>query len=205
MYTFFINDRPFILCSPGNIPARYSMLPQVSYENSGGLMQWVRKAEEVNSSGLLLLCADPAGVLEELKKQFTAIHAGGGIVFNRHGQLLLMKRLGKWDLPKGKIDPGETAEEGALREVEEECGIDKLYIKRFYTNSYHTYKLQGHRFLKITHWYLMQTDFEGVLTPQAEENITEVKWEDFEALNPAELDTYASIRELLTDLKENKL
>lgn len=201
MYKFFINDKPLIITEEANIPERFGNLPVESYAGPQSLMSLVRKIEELNTPGMVLTASDSAGVFNELKTHFTTIHAGGGIVLNDDKQLLLMKRLGKWDLPKGKIDPGETAEEGALREVEEECGINLLRIKNFFDNSYHTYKLQGHRFLKITHWYTMNTGFKGELVPQEEENITEVKWVNFEELDLDSLDTYESIREILKQYK----
>jgi 8-oxo-dGTP pyrophosphatase MutT (NUDIX family) len=51
------------------------------------------------------------------------IKAGGGIVVNEQNEVLLIYRRGKWDLPKGKLDDGETIEECALREVKEETGL----------------------------------------------------------------------------------
>ena len=201
MYKFFINDKPLIITEEANIPERFGNLPVSAYTGAESLMQLVRKIEEINEIGAVLTSSDANGVFNLLKSNFTTIHAGGGIVFNDNNELLLMKRIGKWDLPKGKIDPGETAEEGALREVEEECGINRLRIKNFFENSYHTYKLQGHRFLKITHWYTMNTGFTGELVPQEEENITEVKWVNFESLNLETLDTYESIREILMQYK----
>lgn len=201
MYIFFINDKPLVITSSEDIPARFQHLPVVQCQSDLNLMDMVRKTEEATQNGLLILSEDPAGLLLLFKANFTTISAGGGIVFNQNGELLIMKRLGKWDLPKGKIDPGETISEGAIREVEEECGIDQLSIEKFLTISYHTYKLQGHRFLKATHWYKMNTTFMGKLTPQAEESITEVKWVNLNEMDLQELDTYESIREILMMLK----
>jgi ADP-ribose pyrophosphatase YjhB (NUDIX family) len=205
MYKFFINDKPLIICAEKPIEPRFQELKTFAYSGKEKLLESVRKVEEPNAIGGFILCDDPTTVSLELKSHFTSIHASGGIVFNSKKQLLLMKRLGKWDLPKGKIDPGETAEEGAKREVEEECGINKLSIKRYFGDTFHTYKLQGHRFLKVSHWYLMDTAFNGVLVPQIEESISEVKWEDYENVNPETLDTYESIRELLFELKESQI
>ncbi len=200
MYKFFINDKPLIICKKIPKESRFFGFDEFEYQKPEKLLELVRKVEEQSTKGGLLICEDPAMVLTQLKSNFTCIKAGGGIVYNAEGKLLLMKRLGKWDLPKGKIDAGETVEEGAIREVEEECGINELQIKDYFKNTYHTYKIQGHRFLKISHWYTMNTTFEGELIPQLEENITEVKWEDPANINPETLDTYESIRELLFDL-----
>jgi mutator protein MutT len=201
MYIFFINDKPLVITSSEDIPARFQHLPFIQYQSDLNLMDIVRKTEEATQNGLLVLSEDPAGLLLLFKANFTTIAAGGGIVFNQNGELLIMKRLGKWDLPKGKIDPGETISEGAIREVEEECGINQLSIEKFLTISYHTYKLQGHRFLKATHWYKMNTTFMGKLKPQLEESITEVKWVNLNEMDLQELDTYESIREILMMVK----
>ncbi|OYU95185.1 MAG: NUDIX hydrolase [Bacteroidetes bacterium B1(2017)] len=204
MYKFFINDKPLIITSSEELIPRFQQLRKVSYTSAINLMDLVRQIEDPQSTGCVLICEDSTEVFMMLKSNFTTIHAGGGIVFNSKKELLIMKRLGKWDLPKGKIDPGETIEEGAKREVEEECGINELKIERFFENSYHTYKLQGHRFLKATHWYLMETGFEGNLVPQLEESITEVKWVDLSEIDLSTYDTYESIREILIEVQSRK-
>lgn len=201
MYKFFINDKPLILTSSNESLKELSEYKQIHITKELNLMDLVRKMEEPQAFGLALICEDPAETLHELKANFTSIHAGGGIVFNQAGEILMMRRLGKWDLPKGKIDPGETTEEGAIREVEEECGLNQLRIIRFFDNTYHTYKLQGHRFLKVTHWYKMETTFKGELVPQLEENITEVCYKNLNNIDLNSFDTYESIRQLLIDVK----
>jgi 8-oxo-dGTP pyrophosphatase MutT (NUDIX family) len=100
-------------------------------------------------------------------------------------------------LPKGKIDGDETPAEAAIREVEEECGINQLQIVSEPITTYHTYKMHNHRFLKITYWFKMTTTFSGNLIPQTEEQITEVKWENMSSKLLEELDTYESIKDLL--------
>lgn len=204
MYRFFINDRPLVLLQQGESPGRFAGLEEVFAPEDARLMDLVRHLEEPRMKGLLVWCKDSSSSFQSLKAQFTSIHAGGGVVFNQSGALLLMKRLGKWDLPKGKTDPGETMEEAALREVQEECGIPDLTARKFFRDTYHTYKIQGHRFLKITHWYLMDTVYDGPLVPQLEESITEVIWQNPEMIDLNTLDTYESIRDLLTDLLTNQ-
>lgn len=201
MYKIFINDKPFIISADIPLINRYGDLLQVREMKDQSLMEWVRKTEELNSKGCIIIVENPDSVFQKFKTHFTCIDAGGGIVFNNKNEILLIKRMGKWDIPKGKIDPGEKIEHGALREVEEECGITHLSIRSFLSKSYHSYKLQGHRFLKVTHWYLMDTDYTGKLIPQKEENITEAKWFKWDDLNIKTLDTYQSIKELLFEVK----
>ncbi len=72
--------------------------------------------------------------LEKLKKAFfklfKPVTAAGGLVENEKGEVLLIFRRGKWDLPKGKLDPGETIEQCAVREVEEETGLKNIELKK---------------------------------------------------------------------------
>ena len=87
----------------------------------------------------------------------------------------MINRLGKWDLPKGKIDKGETREEAALREVEEECGI-KVRIRKKLCNTWHTYTMKKTPILKKTTWYTMSVVDESRMKPQLEEEISEVRF-----------------------------
>ncbi len=201
MYKIFINDKPFIISADSPLLKRYEDLLLIKEPKEQSLMDLVRKTEALNSKGCIIIVENPVAVFHEFKTHFTCIDAGGGIVFNKKNEVLLIKRMGKWDIPKGKIDPGEKIEHGALREVEEECGITHLTIRSFLNKSYHSYKLQGHRFLKVTHWYLMDTDYTGKLVPQKEEHITEAKWFKWDDLNINELDTYQSIKELLYEVQ----
>jgi len=120
--------------------------------------------------------------LEKLKKaffkKFTLIETGGGLIANEKGELLLIFRRGKWDLPKGKLDKGETLEECAIREVREETGIEQVEIIAPLTTTWHTYH-EGTKFiLKKSNWYTMKSDSHQELTPQQEEDINELKWVD---------------------------
>ncbi len=133
----------------------------------------------------------------EFKNCFKIIEAAGGIVKNEKEQLLLIYRLGLWDLPKGKIEEGEEKNEAAIREVEEECGIEDLKILRDLPNTLHVYSLKGVRILKFTYWYEMETSFKGKLIPQLEEDILEAKWVEKQELENYIPNTYASIAELM--------
>ena len=111
-----------------------------------------------------------------IKENSILIQAGGGLVENEKGEILFMFRRGKWDLPKGKLDPGETLESCAVREVEEETGVGRLELIRFLIITEHEYEERGQCILKQTHWYLMKADSSQPLIPQKEEDITELKW-----------------------------
>ena len=110
------------------------------------------------------------------RRIFKLVKAAGGLVQNSKGEFLFIKRKGYWDIPKGKMEKEETPEYTAVREVEEECGVSGLSIVYPIKSTYHTYKYGGKKVLKKTYWFLMKTDYLGELTPQLEEEITEVKW-----------------------------
>jgi 8-oxo-dGTP pyrophosphatase MutT (NUDIX family) len=118
--------------------------------------------------------------LEELKKaffkKFTIIIAAGGMVMNEKQEILMIFRKGKWDLPKGKLDKGESIETCALREVKEETGLSHVEPGPALITTYHTYH-EGTRFiLKESHWFNMTATSDQPLIPQTEEDITEIKW-----------------------------
>ncbi|GAA4331217.1 NUDIX hydrolase [Flaviaesturariibacter amylovorans] len=132
-----------------------------------------------------------------LEGAFRLIRTGGGVVRRADGALLLIHRRGVWDLPKGWIDPGETLEACAVREVEEETGVTGLTVTRPLLVTYHTYEDKGGLVLKENHWFAMETTFEGALRPQTEEDIAGAEW-----VTPSDLDrhlahTHPSIRDVL--------
>lgn len=127
-------------------------------------------------------------------EQCTLIEAAGGVVLNGAGDWLFIHRLGRWDLPKGKLEKGERPKEAATREVSEECGIPEPEILTHLTDTYHVYTLKGKRILKRTYWYMMRSTEHAALAAQTEEGITDVRW--VKPVQVAELarDSYGSIR-----------
>lgn len=131
-------------------------------------------------------------VKTDLKKHFHLIEAAGGIV-TKGGQILLIKRLGKWDLPKGKIDKGEKTREAAVREVEEECGVKAKAVRKVGT-TWHTYLQNKVNNLKRTVWYEMECMDDSAMKPQKSEDITKVKWVSPDEAKALLRDSYNSIR-----------
>lgn len=136
-------------------------------------------------------------IFNTLAKSFVLIEAAGGVVSKPDGSILMIKRNGVWDLPKGKIDPGEKPEQTAIREVEEECGILSLQLGRLITITYHTYSMGGGDVLKRTYWYEMRYNADGKTTPQLEEGITEALWIHPSLASEYLKNTYGSIIEVL--------
>lgn len=134
---------------------------------------------------------------EEYKKGKTLIEAAGGLVLNEKGELLMIFRRGHWDLPKGKVDEGETLEQCALREVSEETGLKNLTLVKHVYTTYHTYSLDDSIVLKPSHWFLIHHQGDEELVPQTEEDIAEIRWVKKEETRSLVDQAYASISELL--------
>jgi 8-oxo-dGTP pyrophosphatase MutT (NUDIX family) len=139
--------------------------------------------------------------LEALKKafwkKFRVLQAAGGLVENDRKEVLMIFRRGKWDLPKGKLEPGESMEVCAGREVMEETGIAAPVIKKFLQVTYHTYYENGLHILKESYWYLMKSKGHPDLIPQLEEDITQARWVGKKDLNALFPECFASVREVL--------
>ncbi|GAA4012170.1 NUDIX domain-containing protein [Hymenobacter fastidiosus] len=149
----------------------------------------VKKLKKLKS--LTMLARKKPRLILHLKDQFRIVKAAGGLVV-KDGLILMIYRLGKWDLPKGKLKRDEDPAIGSLREVEEECNI-KIELGDKLPSTWHSYAYNGNKILKKTNWYIMRCTDDSLMKPQAEEYIEEVRW-----MNPQEalavLDaSYASI------------
>ncbi|HRH69961.1 MAG TPA: NUDIX domain-containing protein [Flavobacteriales bacterium] len=125
------------------------------------------------------------------------VAAAGGVVVDELGRLLAIKRLGKWDLPKGKVEKREAIEDAAVREVEEECGLEQVVLIKPVTSTWHTYERKQKHYLKRTDWFLMHASSKERLTPQFDEDIEEVRWLDERGIRMMESDTYPSLLPVL--------
>jgi len=183
MYTIYINDVPLVFCTkeeerqldydPAHFTAhRYD-------RGRKGLFNYIDAFEKTNERpGVILIVDDPEESLAQLCSIYKVIEAAGGLVFNKDKELLAIFRRGHWDLPKGKIEKGETLEEAAIREVQEETGIKEIKLKDKIGTTYHSYSTKKHkRVLKVSHWYKMKTK-DTEVTPQVEEDIEKVEWVD---------------------------
>ncbi|MEY4658373.1 MAG: NUDIX hydrolase [Crocinitomicaceae bacterium] len=141
----------------------------------------------------------PKSEMKSFFKHFNKLKTAGGLVFHAKTQSYLwIKRLGIWDLPKGKIEPGESSKEAALREIREECGLmGEFTLKQRICSTYHVYEFKNKSILKKNNWYFVE--YEGDLTtiPQTEEQITEVQWVDKKDFEACLNNTYPSIREVI--------
>lgn len=135
---------------------------------------------------------------------FKRVFAAGGIVANSHGEVVMIRRNDRWDLPKGHIEAGESAEMCAVREIAEETGVQGAKIATFLCNTMHAYDVYGVWELKTTHWYLLSTDGDCDLTPQASEGIERAEWCDAPMAERNLLNTYPTIRRVFDKYEEIK-
>lgn len=132
------------------------------------------------------------------------IRAAGGLITDEHGRHLMIYRRSHWDLPKGKLEPGETIEQCAVREVSEECGISTLKIGRKLCTTVHNYFQDGKLVEKQTTWFAMTAEAKTTLTPQTEEDIELCEWVDANNLFDKLKDSYTTIAEVFQAAEQKK-
>ena len=190
MYTIFVDEIPIYLTDNLENLAKESFY----YKDDITIESVLETAKSKKYSELFLFHVDLKTLWKEFKWFFKIEKAAGGLVTNQNDEILFIYRFDTWDLPKGKIEKGEKKKEAAIREVEEECGISGLTIENKLQKTYHIFQRNEREILKITHWYKMKTDFEGELTPQLEEGITEVVFKNKEQTKMALENSYENIR-----------
>ncbi len=141
----------------------------------------------------------PKSELKSFFKMFNKLKTAGGLVFHpSSASYLWIKRLGVWDLPKGKIELGESSKDAAIREILEECGLSgKLELKHRICSTYHVYEFKNKSILKKNNWYYLEYEGDLGTKPQVEESITEVQWIKKENFHNCLEQTYPSIREVI--------
>ena len=197
-YKVFIYDSPVFL---GNIKSFNEKIDiEVIWDiiNQEELINDL-KNKKYEGMNVFISFKDVVQGFKEFSTYFEKIEAAGGLVFKKEC-LLVINRLGRVDLPKGKLEERESIEECAIREVEEECGIDQIEIIKPLESTYHCYEIKGKWMLKTTYWFEMISNTKLDPTPQKEEDIDWVKWIPKKELNNVMKDTYPSLHQLLKTL-----
>ncbi|RDI13109.1 NUDIX hydrolase [Flavobacterium sp. AG291] len=200
MYKVFVNDKPLFLTNTveKETDFRLFLLESVDIE------QLIVNMFNNKVKKAFLYHPDEKETLKKLKEKIPVAKAGGGLVYNKKGEVLFILRNGKWDLPKGGIEKGEDIEDTAVREVEEETGVKNLKITNKLQKTYHIFKRNGTYRLKITHWYEMKTDYTGKLFGQLEEGIEKVAWLNADQIKEALTNSYENIKLLFEDAEVEK-
>lgn len=189
MYKVFVNDKPIFLIS--SLPDKEDF-PIYSFKDIV-IEELLHKLKTNKLQGVYLYSYLIEKDWELFCAHFKVVVSAGGLLVNSKKELLFIFRGNKWDLPKGHIEKGETKEVAAVREVEEECGITNIVLGDFLLDTHHIYYQNEDVCLKKTHWFLMSSDYSGVLTPQLEEGITKVVFKDKKAVAKALLNSYGNI------------
>ncbi|MBC7124321.1 MAG: NUDIX domain-containing protein, partial [Bacteroidales bacterium] len=158
-YTIYFYNRKFIITSNLNellfADPSFFCWGKTEPNDIPKLIDFFLSHTEVAS---LFACSPkPHKAMKHFTQCFNHIEAAGGVVFNTSNEILLIKRFGRWDLPKGKVEPNEPISDAALREVSEETGVKGITLGKQITTTYHTYTLNGKQMLKSTHWFNMYT------------------------------------------------
>jgi 8-oxo-dGTP pyrophosphatase MutT (NUDIX family) len=193
----FINERSVELLE--SKPGKALPGEKIIEYTSAGKLKKIFSAFEGDDHCLKLVLwsgKENSSLKEDFFGLFKRVEAAGGLVRNEKGERLFIFRLGKWDLPKGKLAKDETPEEAAIREVTEETGLTGLRITGSLPPTFHIYTRKGKQILKRTSWYEMEAKSSQSLVPQAEESITVVKWVGKDDLGMVLSNTYGSISQL---------
>jgi 8-oxo-dGTP pyrophosphatase MutT (NUDIX family) len=203
MIRIYVNDRRIFICSNEEKSEDADIYLRLTGEEMKEELSGIITAFEENTLTKTLTFQTPHvdKTFNTIKNIYTIMEAAGGLVFNSSGQLLMIYRNDRWDLPKGKIEKDERSDNAAMREVEEECGVSQLSITKQGLTTYHTYPYKEKRILKCTYWYHMICNDATPPQPQHEEGISEAKWMDRNELRSAMAQSYASVIYLLTEEK----
>ena len=190
MYKVFINQDVIILTS--EIPfGKKINLYDLKKKSLDEIISLVKKHHKI-----FLFHKNSEKLVSTFQKKIKVVKAGGGIVKNTNDETLFIYRRNKWDLPKGKMDKGETIDQTALREVKEETGIKNLSIIDFKMNTYHVFKKGKEYRLKETSWFNMLSTHVGSFSPESKEGITKVVWKSNKKIKKIK-NTFPNIKLLL--------
>ena len=176
----YFDDKPLYLCDAVD----ETIQPYIHHDdavfidelNTHTIKAMIHEMQQQQVHAGVFFHTDLSELQKAFWKKFTLVKAAGGLVLNEKKGLLMIFRRGKWDLPKGKLDSGETLEQCAVREVEEETGLKKVQLLEPLLTTFHTYH-EGSKFiLKESYWYTMKAEGIQNLQPQSEEDIMEIKW-----------------------------
>lgn len=195
MYKVFVNDKPLFLTNQTQKETDFDLFLLESVD----IKKLIVKLFQGKVDKAFLYHPDEKEILKTLKSKLPVQKAAGGLVYNKKNEVLFIFRNGKWDLPKGGLEKGETNEVAAIREVQEETGIDNLIITDKLQKTYHIFKRNGRYKLKVTQWYEMRSSSTQKLIPQSEEGIEKVAWLDAKAANEALTNSYENIKLLFED------
>lgn len=197
MHKIYFDRRTIIICRPEEATLSDPNAVEFHFKQPSDISALVEMFELSSTlEKIYIPSAEPEDCYKKICGEFREVNAAGGLVENRRVDYLLIKRDGLWDLPKGHQEAGEDIKVTALREVQEETGVDDLSLGDLICVTDHCYKRNGIWHLKHTWWYRMYYLKPLDLTPQTEEDITKAAWVAKSSLPPFLKNTYPSIKEV---------
>jgi len=206
MYKIYVNKTKVILLPTDELPKDAIQTEETLISPYPGKVKYIfNYLDMFEKSPRIKTCYIYSNDFKKLKSDFKSVYkevpAAGGLVVNEKDEILFIFRRGSWDLPKGKIDLGETKKEAAIREVEEETGVKGLSIKQKLIVTKHTYKdKRKKRCIKKSYWYLMHCESQKLI-PQTEEDIVEAKWMTLSKFDKLKGPVYKNISEVLDTIR----
>ena len=192
MYKVFFNQKPIILTTSFVEQTLDSPVFFLKFTHKKSIVTAL-KSKKVKQ--LYLYHAKEERMWQLFYALFKVVEAAGGIVqHSQSNKFLFIYRNNKWDIPKGRIERGESIQAAAIREVEEETGVKGLTIVRSLPTTLHLFHRNGKYRLKKTFWYAMQTNYEQSLSPQIEEGIQKAEWVSKDKVPQLFENAYANIR-----------
>jgi 8-oxo-(d)GTP phosphatase len=207
----FINDIPVRILEADRVPhsGNYNYILDAAAEpiTQAKLINhvWIKNVNEQEFDNLLgflnshvptnilsvILSTSGISVKKFLRARFKIVKAAGGLIRKKE-KFLMIYRMKKWDLPKGKREKNESSRQTAVREVAEECNIT-VKLGRKICTTWHTYTMNKHAMLKKTRWFLMDSVDDAKMKPAAEEDIEELRWMNRKEVYHALEHSYKSI------------
>lgn len=199
MYKVFVNEKKLSISKSTTNAEK-----NIRYEGSTSLEIALDLLENTSCPEINIYGEELELIWQEFTSLFKVVEAAGGIVYNAENKILFIHRLGKWDLPKGKLEPNELLKAAAVREVEEETGLTKLTLEDFVNNTFHVYREKRNgkdeKILKSTYWFKMKYTGTETPKPQTEEGITEVSWKSTdEIISQVFPNTFQNIKLILKE------
>lgn len=209
----FVNDIPIRVLKPGKQPhpgdishsldatkepitkarlVHHTWVNNCTVQHLDNILDLISQQVPTDLLSLYLTVSDYAGVKTFLKNKFAIVKAAGGVI-TKKDRFLMIYRMKKWDLPKGKKDNGESYRKTAQREIKEECNVTVKQGKKICT-TWHTYTMNKRSMLKRTKWYQMELVDDSNMQPEAKEDIEEIRWMTRKEVYHALENSYKSIR-----------
>ncbi|MBO4417400.1 MAG: NUDIX domain-containing protein [Bacteroidales bacterium] len=201
MYKVYFSNRSVEIVPAGSVAGYDDGRVYYKYQQGDDLSQlpfWFEKAVDIEA--LVIEADSPGTAFDEFISTLKREVAAGGVICNIKGQTLLFWRRGAWDMPKGHQEPGETLEECALREVQEETGLTHIALGDTVCVTYHTHHRSGNFVLKESHWYRMTLTEPEKVKVQTEEDIERATWCGPGRLPRLLRHAYPSIRDVFASL-----